>query len=158
MARLRAIDSMPSVTTKEGMRMYAIRTPLIRPQRSDASSAAPMPSQIEYPAFITTPSSIPERPTIEPTDRSIPPQMMTAVIPRAITPTKAKLRVTLNRFCGLANLSLSTLKNRQASTVAAKIQKVWLATSAASALCERLLTASSSAMAMQRLPAVGRNV
>ena len=52
-------------------------------------------------------STIAERQSTEPTDRSMPPEMMTTVMPSAMMPTKAKLRVTLKRFCGVAKVSVS---------------------------------------------------
>ena len=49
------------------------------------------------------PVTIPERPTTEPTDRSMPRVMMTAVIPSAMMPMKEKLRVMLNRLSSVQN-------------------------------------------------------
>ena len=43
------------------------------------------------------------RPMIEPTERSMPPVMMTQVIPSAMIAKGAKLRVTLPMFCGVRN-------------------------------------------------------
>ena len=45
----------------------------------------------------------------EPTERSIPPVAMTAVWPRAISPMKAKLRLTLKMLSALANGSETRL-------------------------------------------------
>ena len=67
-------------------------------------------------------STIAERQSTEPTDRSMPPEMMTTVMPSAMMPTKAKLRVTLKRFCGVAKVSVSTLSARQASSAATNTQ------------------------------------
>ena len=39
-------------------------------------------------------------PMIEPTERSMPPVMITQVMPSAMIPNGAKLRVTLAMFCG----------------------------------------------------------
>ena len=43
------------------------------------------------------------RPMIEPTERSMPPVMMTQVIPSAMIPKGAKLRVMLDMFCEVRN-------------------------------------------------------
>jgi hypothetical protein len=51
--------------------------------------------------------------------------MMTAFMPCAAMPTKAKLRVTLNRFCYVENGSDLSVSARQAMTVATNTQKVW---------------------------------
>ena len=67
-------------------------------------------------------STIAERQSTDPTDRSMPPEMMTTVMPSAMMPTKAKLRVTLNRFCGVAKVSVSAVSARQASNAAMKTQ------------------------------------
>ena len=49
------------------------------------------------------PATMPERQSTEPTDRSMPPVMITAVMPRPMIPTKAKLRKTLKRLPGAKN-------------------------------------------------------
>ena len=54
---------------------------------------------------MTMPVIIAERPITDPTDRSMPPVMMTAVMPSAAMATKAKLRVTLKRFWPVRNVS-----------------------------------------------------
>src|SRR5215469_9031167 len=117
--------SMPSVTTNGGIPTKAMRRPLTAPTARAVSSAAPTPAQMLKPAFITTPSTMPVRHTTEPTDRSMPPVMMTAVMPRATMATKAKLRVTLNRFCSVAKVSVASVKATNASTVTRKTQNVW---------------------------------
>ena len=53
----------------------------------------------------------------------MPPVMITAVIPMATMATKAKLRVTLNRFCGVANASVTNDRTTAASSAAASTQK-----------------------------------
>ena len=89
-------------------------------------------------------STIAERQSTEPTDRSMPPEMITTVMPSAMMPTKAKLRVTLKRFCGVANVSVSTVSARQASSAATNTQnacwptillsRVWLCCAIASSI------------------------
>src|SRR5262245_33335678 len=121
-ARLRAIESMPRVATKGGMPTCAIRTPLTSPTASEAARPAPMPTHAEYPAFSTTPVTIADRQRVEPTDRSMPPVMITAVIPIATMATNTKFRVTLNRFCGVANALVAKDRTAAASSAAASTQ------------------------------------
>ena len=71
------------------------------------------------------PATMPDRTTTEPTDRSMPAVMMTAVIPSAMMPTKAKFRVTLNRLRSVAKVSVARVRATQASTAARNTQKVW---------------------------------
>ena len=67
---------------------------------------------------------MPEMTTVDPTDRSMPPEAMTAVMPSAMMPTKAKLRVTLNRLRSVAKVSVRSDSATQASTAATNTQKV----------------------------------
>ena len=67
------------------------------------------------PPFIAMPITMPDSTSTAPTDRSIPPVMMTAVMPIAMMATKAKLRVTLNRFCWVAKTSLASASTTNAS-------------------------------------------
>ena len=99
-----------------------MRTPLTSPTASEAASPAAMPTQTGWPACSTTPVTIADRQRIEPTDRSMPPVMITAVIPMATMATKAKFRVTLNRFCGVANASVANDRMTAASRAAASTQ------------------------------------
>ena len=50
-----------------------------------------------------TASTMLHRQSTEPTDRSMPPVMMTIVMPSAMIAAKVKLRVMLKRFFGVAN-------------------------------------------------------
>src|SRR5690606_28160809 len=63
--------------------------------------------------------------TVEPTERSMPPDAMTAVMPKAMMPTKAKFLDTLKRFLSVAKVSVRIVRVRQARTAARKTQKVW---------------------------------
>ena len=47
---------------------------------------------------MTTASTMLHRQSTEPTDRSMPPVMITSVMPSAMIATKVKLRVMLKRF------------------------------------------------------------
>src|SRR5262245_21146687 len=122
MARLRAIDSIPKVATNGGIATNVMRTPLTSPTASEAARPAAIPTHTELPPWSTTAVTIAERHRIEPTERSIPPVMITAVIPIATIATKAKLRVTLNRFCGVANDSVASDSTTAASSAAASTQ------------------------------------
>ena len=123
------MDSIPSVTTKDGMPTYATITPLKPPTSSAVPSASGTASQNGVPTFIDMPITMPDRTSTAPTERSMPPVMITAVIPSAMMPTKAKFRVTLNRFCCVAKTSLATDRIRKASTAANDTQNVWRLTS-----------------------------
>ena len=48
------------------------------------------------------------RASIEPTDRSMPPEMMTKVIPMAMIARKEAATAMLEKFCRLAKLSPNT--------------------------------------------------
>ena len=102
--------------------------PLNAPTSSDTPSASGIASQIDMPAFIVMPITMPDSTSTAPTDRSMPPVTMTAVMPIAMIATKAKLRVTLNRFCCVAKTSLANDSTTKATTAAIETQKVcWLA-------------------------------
>src|SRR5579872_5973257 len=65
----------------------------------------------------------------EPTDRSMPPVMMTMVMPSATTATKVKLRVTLNRLLEVANELVANDRNTQATQTATNTQNACRETS-----------------------------
>src|SRR5262245_9648380 len=100
-------------------------TPLTRPTARDAPIPAAIPTHTAWPALSTTPVTIAARQRIEPTDRSMPPVMITAVIPMATMATKAKLRVTLKRFCGVAKALVANDRTTAASRAAVSTQKAW---------------------------------
>src|ERR1700748_1666766 len=87
---------------------------------------------------------MPARQTMDPTDRSMPPVMMTAVMPSATMPTNSKWRWTLNRFVRVANVSVASESAITATTAAINTQKVWRDKSHVSGLCARLSMLSSS--------------
>jgi hypothetical protein len=66
--------------------------------------AAGKASVIGRPEFMMSVVTMAEISTVEPTDRSMPPVMMTQVMPMPTMPTKAKLRVTLKRLPGVSNV------------------------------------------------------
>ena len=80
-------------------------------------------------------STIATKAITEPTERSIPPVMITAVMPIAMMPIAAKLRVTLKKFALVANVSGCWYAvARQINATAMLTQNAWLATMFASAL------------------------
>ncbi len=66
-----------------------------------------------------------ESTTTAPTDRSMPPVMITVVMPSAMMPTKAKLRVTLKMLRSVAKVSVASDSAMQAATAAMNTQNVW---------------------------------
>ena len=77
---------MPNVTMNDGMPNRTLTNPFSVPATS------PMPMQSAAPAHnghsqftMATPSTAPESPSTEPTDRSMPPMMRTSVMPAATT-------------------------------------------------------------------------
>src|SRR5689334_20221872 len=74
---------------------------------------------------MTTASVILHRTSTEPTDRSMPPVMITIVMPSATTATKVKLRVTLNRLFEVANEFVANDRKAQATQTATNTQNAW---------------------------------
>ena len=87
------------------------------------------------------------RHSTEPTDRSMPPVMMTIVMPSAIIATKVKLRVTLNRLFGVANEFVAKDRKMQAPQTATKTQNAWLDVSQPTqSACVRFVRSSTMAV------------
>src|SRR6185295_14088602 len=119
-------------------------SPLMAPTTSDTPSASGTASQIDRPAFIVMPITMPDSTSTAPTDRSMPPLTITAVMPIAMMATNAKLRVTLNRFCWVANTSLVNAKTTNATTAATETQNVcWLTSQLSQLPCARRAIDSS---------------
>ena len=79
----RATFIMAIVTMKAGTLSQEIMQPLRMPQSVPTSMPAITAGATAQPPFITSPTEvIPERATIAPTLRSMPPMMMTKVMPR----------------------------------------------------------------------------
>ena len=72
------------------------------------------------------------RQSTDPTERSMPPVMITMVMPSAMIATKVKLRVTLNRLFGVANELVANDRKTQAAQTATRTQNAWLDASQAS--------------------------
>src|SRR5262245_5738942 len=103
--------------------------------------------------------TIAERHRVEPTDRSMPPVMMTAVMPSAMMATNAKLRVTLNRFCGVAKVSVMRVRTRQNAAAATITQNAWRATIRAKRPCASAGNSAVEAKCadLRCPPAIGSN-
>src|SRR5271165_2733570 len=61
----------------------------------------------------------------EPTERSMPPVMITMVMPSAMTATKVKLRVMLKRLLGVAKELVAKDRKMHAAISARKTQNAW---------------------------------
>src|SRR6476659_3436456 len=94
-----------------------------------------MPTSMLCPACITTASTMLHRQSTDPTDRSMPPVMMTTVMPSAMIATKVTLRVMLYKFFVVANESVATDRKTDARMTAINTQNVWLPRIVASQLC-----------------------
>ena len=98
---------------------------------------------------MTTARIIEQRQSTEPTDRSMPPDMITTVMPSAMMATKVKLRVTLKRLFDVAKESVATERNRHAAITAMNTQKVCRPAIQLSQLCCFWPIWSSSVAAME---------
>ena len=72
------------------------------------------------------PTTMPASARIAPTERSMPPVMITAVMPRPMMPTKAQLRATLKRLLAVKKTSVESDSPTKAITEATNTQKVCL--------------------------------
>ena len=90
---------MPSVAISGGTRKRVMMTPLTKPAKVPTTSPRPIATGSGRPMFFqNTPIRIAVMPRIEPTDRSMPPVMMTKVMMIAISPTSVISRPWLNRL------------------------------------------------------------
>ena len=81
-----------------GMRRRAIINPFTQPQSVPARTPATIPSITESVETIVIVPTTPENARIEPTDRSIPPETITRVMPSAMMLITAVWRITLEMF------------------------------------------------------------
>ena len=88
------------------------------------------------------------RHSTDPTERSMPPVMMTIVMPSAMIATKVKLRVTLNRLFGVANKSVANDRKMPAPQTAMKTQNAWLDVSQATQSAWSCFVRSSTTVAI----------
>ena len=94
---------VPSVTMNASMLALAISTPLIPPATRPVRSAITMPARMTgtpmpiagIKAFIARIITAATKAAIEPTERSMPPAVMTNVMPTAMMPMKADRASTL---------------------------------------------------------------
>src|SRR4051812_14056207 len=108
---------VPSVTMKGSMRPLVISRPWIHPKTAPSTNASSMPSAITSTGeptlgaalFITRIMQPAISAAIEPTDRSMPPLMITKHMPTAMMPMKAVRVSTLSRLSRVANSPLSSV-------------------------------------------------
>ena len=81
-----------------GMRMRAIINPFAQPQSVPAKTPATIPSMTESVETIVIVPTTPEKARIDPTDRSMPPETITRVMPSAMMLITAVWRITLEMF------------------------------------------------------------
>ena len=105
----RADASMASVTMNGAIRPYAMSSPLTRPQAPPTASAtSTMTIQWVSSAIVWVASVVAQTEasaTIAPTDRSIPPPVMTKVMPMLTTPMTDARRRIVSMLSTLRNLS-----------------------------------------------------
>ncbi len=105
----RAEANIASVAMNGTILPYAISTPLISPQAAPTTTAAntiaiqPMSSAIAWVPVVVAQTDASA--TIAPTDRSMPPPVMTKVMPTATTPRTAARRRIVTMLSVLANRS-----------------------------------------------------
>ena len=97
---------VPRVMMKGGSSPTATPTPLMRPTPSPASSAAPSASTRGLLPCPSMAARMPENATVEPTDISNPPEMMTNIMPNARIPLMDACFRMLTRLLGVMKLGL----------------------------------------------------
>src|SRR5882724_11373464 len=97
---------------------------------------------------MTTARIMLHRHNTEPTDRSMPPVMITIVMPSATTATKVKLRVTLKRLFEVANELVAKERKMLATTTASSTQNACRDASHDTSENRPRLTPSSNWMSM----------
>ena len=110
------------------MRPLVMSSPLASPHANPDPTATPMAAATARggeTSAIALSSMIPSEPTkaaMEPTDRSMPPDTITKVIPRAMIPVYETWRRMLSRFCHCRKYGLrndeSTVRSTSATTAA----------------------------------------
>src|SRR4051795_4034996 len=115
---------VPRVTMKGSMRPLVISRPWIHPKTAPSTNASSMPSAITSTGEPTLGASLfisrimqpAISAAIEPTDRSMPPLMMTKHMPTAMMPMKAVRVSTLSALSRVANSPLSIVPAMHRST------------------------------------------
>src|SRR6202011_5556373 len=98
MSNPRTAVIIPSVAMKGGTRPSWISTPLSIPRDAPAARATRMEEIMGTPWVMSKATRTLLNPTIEPTERSMPAEMMTMVIPMATTPMIATWRTRFERL------------------------------------------------------------
>jgi hypothetical protein len=92
-------DSVPSVTTNDGMRTIVVKKALTRPTAAPPASASRMARYRFMPSFIhRTPSRIGAKAKVAPIERSISAAMITSVCPSATMASELAERTRSIRF------------------------------------------------------------
>ncbi len=116
----RATSSIPSVTMKGGSAHRTITSPLIRPQNMPAARHAATAAGKGNPRRSRhRPSTAPDRPSTEPTERSIPAVMSTKVMATAIRIAAGIWFAMAVKFVAVRKFGLLRLKNATSRTSAA---------------------------------------
>ena len=116
------MDIMPNVAMNGGRLRKAISAPLIRPMSpAKISEITSVGSTATPQFFIIMAISRPVRAMFEPTDRSIPPEMMTNVMPMAMTKFVEICCNTLSRLLPVRNTGCASCKSRHRTTRAMRI-------------------------------------
>ena len=89
---------VPSVTMNGGRPPQLISAPLARPQAVPAASASVNATGSGCPPWSAVPRTTPASATIDPTERSMPPDRITNVIPTATIALMLVCSTTLTRF------------------------------------------------------------
>ena len=97
----RMMPSVPSVTMKGAIRSRVVRRPFTNPQNNPVRMPRRMPTVIGMPRSIAMVPSTPLMARMAPTERSMPPAMMMAVIPSDMILMTAVCRTTLARLIGV---------------------------------------------------------
>ncbi len=106
----RAISIMPSVATKGGIRSRVMTRPLNAPQAAPARTPAHIAGTTGRPALTAIADTTPDSASTEPTDRSIPPVMMTMVSPIPSSPMTDVCNSTVSPLLTDRNAGLAIAK------------------------------------------------
>ena len=113
-ANPRPIFIIAKVTIKGGIVVLDITNPLNTPTRVPAQMEIGIAMIDGTPTLVISPQQRhPDTAITEPTERSIPPNMITIVIPHARITLMDICRMMLERFLTVQNESVMTLSNRQ---------------------------------------------
>ncbi len=115
----RSADSRPSVVMKVGMAQNTRSSPTEQPISAAMQTTARKASGIGTPARTTRiANSVPDRPTVAPTERSISPAMITMVMPTAMMATTEVCCSSVTKFSVLKKFGAVNEKMTQSRTSA----------------------------------------